>query len=83
LVDGREVNDRVPLLALGTDVFCGHTLGERGSMDLLRDWNRTVEWRQGIIALLHRTPVVRQFPWIIPHAVELPVKMINIFSREI
>jgi hypothetical protein len=82
LVDGKEVNIRIPLLALGTDVFCAHTLGERGSMDLLRDWDQAVEWRQGIIALLYWTPIVRQFPWIIPYAVELPVNVINIFSKK-
>jgi cytochrome P450 len=83
LVDGKEVNIRIPLLALGTDIFCAHMLGERGSMDLLRDRNRVVEWRQGIIALLHWTPIVRQFPWIIPYAVELPVNVINFFSTKL
>ncbi|KAF2871390.1 cytochrome P450 [Massariosphaeria phaeospora] len=82
LKEGKEVNIRVPLLAVGTDVFCAHTLGERGSMDLLRDWDRAVEWRQSIIALLHWTPVVRQFPWVIPFAIDLPVGLINVASKE-
>jgi hypothetical protein len=37
LVDSKEVNVRIPLLALGTDVLCAHTFGERASIDILRD----------------------------------------------
>ncbi|KAF2733668.1 cytochrome P450 [Polyplosphaeria fusca] len=80
--DGREVNIRVPLLAVGTDVFCAHTLGKRGEMDLLRDWDKAVKWRESIIGLLHWTPIVRQFSWVIPLAIELPLGLINAFSSE-
>ncbi|KAF2121054.1 cytochrome P450 [Lophiotrema nucula] len=80
--DGKEVNIRVPLLAIGTDVFCAHTLGPRGSMDLLKDWDKAVKWRESIIALLHWTPVVRQFSWVIPLAIELPLGLINTFNPE-
>jgi hypothetical protein len=82
LEDGKEVNIRIPLLALGTDMFCAHTLGARGSMDLLRGWDRSVQFRQSMIGLLHWTPIVRQLPWILPYAVELPVGVINIVSKE-
>ena len=51
--DGKVINMQIPLLATSTDIFCAHTLGPRGSMDLLRNWNKAVEWRKGIIALLH------------------------------
>ncbi|KAF2467747.1 cytochrome P450 [Lindgomyces ingoldianus] len=81
--EGKELNIRVPLLALGTDVFCQHTLGPRGCMDLLKDWDRAATWRASIIALLHWTPVVRQFSWVMPFAVELPMWIIKAISQEL
>ncbi|ORX95688.1 cytochrome P450 [Clohesyomyces aquaticus] len=81
--DGKELNIRVPLLALGTDVFCQHTLGSQGSMDLLKDWDRAVTWRKSIIALLHWTPIVRQFSWVMPFAVELPMWIIKAANKEL
>lgn len=55
----KVINLQIPLLATSTHIFGAHTLGPRGSMNLLRNWNKAVEWRKIIIALLHWTPVVR------------------------
>lgn len=75
--DGEVINIQIPLLAISTDIFGAHTLGPRGSMDLLRSWNKAVEWRKSILALLHWTPVVRQFSSILPFALELPLGLIK------
>ena len=80
---GESMNIRVALLAFSTDVYCAHALGETGEMQLLENWDEAVRWRESIVALLHWTPLVKQFPWIIPYAIELPLWVINCFSNEL
>ncbi|KAF2180108.1 cytochrome P450 [Zopfia rhizophila CBS 207.26] len=82
LRSNQPINIRIPLLAFSTDTFCAHTLGPRGCMHLLKNPERATEWRNSIIGLLHWTPLVRQFPWVIPFAIELPMWMIKAVSRE-
>ncbi|KAK6207679.1 cytochrome P450 [Colletotrichum tabaci] len=80
--EGRAINVRVPLLAFGTDFYCAHALGERGNMHLLEDEKKAQVWRDSIVGLLHVTPVVRQFPWVLPYAFGLPSWFIRWISSD-
>ncbi|TID01730.1 Trichodiene oxygenase [Colletotrichum higginsianum] len=80
--EGRAINVRVPLLAFGTDFYCAHALGERGNMHLLEDETKAQVWRDSIVGLLHVTPVVRQFPWVLPYAFGLPSWFIRWISSD-
>ncbi|KAF3804593.1 Trichodiene oxygenase [Colletotrichum gloeosporioides] len=82
MFDGEPLNIRIPLLAFATDFYCAHALGEDGDMKLLQDQEKAQVWRHSIIGLLHVTPFVRQFPWIIPYALELPLWLIKLISAD-
>lgn len=80
---GEAVNIRVPLLAFTTDFYCAHALGESGNMNLLKDMGKAQIWRDSIIGLLHLTPIVRQFSWIVPFAVDLPMWLLKLVSSDL
>ncbi|KAK2758476.1 cytochrome P450 [Colletotrichum kahawae] len=82
MFDGEPMNIRIPLLAFTTDFYCAHALGENGNMKLLQDQEKAQVWRHSIIGLLHMTPFVRQFPWMIPYALELPLWLIKMISAD-
>ncbi|KAK7697488.1 hypothetical protein SLS64_013500 [Diaporthe eres] len=79
---GEVINIRVPLLAYATDFYCAHALGDSGDMNLLKDMGRAQVWRDNIVGLLHLTPIVRQFSWIVPFVVELPMWLIRLVSSD-
>lgn len=80
---GEPINVRVPLLAYTTDFYCAHALGESGDMNLLKDMEKAQVWRDSIVGLLHLTAFVRQFHWIVPFAVELPMRVIRLVSSDL
>ncbi|KAK1856234.1 cytochrome P450 [Colletotrichum chrysophilum] len=82
MLAGDLMNIRIPLLAFATDFYCAHALGENGDMRLLQDKEKAQLWRHSIIGLLHMTPFVRQFPWTIPYAIELPLWFIKLLSAD-
>lgn len=79
---GEIINIRVPLLAYATDFYCAHALGDSGDMNLLKDMGKAQVWRHSIVGLLHLTPIVRQFSWIVPVVVELPMWLIRLVSSD-
>lgn len=81
--EGSPFNIRVPLLAYTTDFYCAHALGETGDMHLLKDQAKAQKWRESIIGLLHLTPIVRQFPWFLSFAFELPMWLIRRVSSDL
>lgn len=81
--DEPVLDVRAPLLALATDFYCAHALDERDQLDLLRDVDAAVRWRTSIIALLHWTPLLKQFSGITEWALELPLWLIELFSKEL
>lgn len=62
---------RANYLATTTDALCLHAFG--GSMDLLENEQRSKNWQQTIKAVAVLTPLVKQFTWIIPVALSLPL----------
>ena len=58
-------------LAMTTDTLCGHAFEK--SLDLLESKQRANEWRLTINAVAILTPLARQFTWIIPIALKLPL----------
>lgn len=76
-----HVELRASSLAWSTDVVCSYALGF--SLDLLGDWPRAVEWRKNISALASLTPYAKQFPWLIPLALQLPDWILNALLPQI
>ena len=62
---------RANYLAMTTDALCCHAFGR--SMDLLGDEVRSKNWQQTIKAIAMLTPLIKQFTWIIPVALKLPL----------
>jgi hypothetical protein len=62
---------RANYLAMTTDTLCSHAFGH--SMDLLGDEQRAKNWQRTIKAVAILTPLVKQFTWIIPIALKLPL----------
>lgn len=79
---GDVINIRVALLAYTTDFYTAHALGESGDMNLLKDMERAKIWRDSVTGLLHLTYIVRQFPWIVPFVVELPMWLVRLISSD-
>ena len=62
---------RKTYLAMTTDTLCGHCFDS--SIDLLGSEQRTSEWHRTIKAVAILTPLIKQFTWIIPLALKLPL----------
>jgi hypothetical protein len=79
---GEAINIRVPLLAYTTDFYCAHALSDSVDMNLLSDMGKAEIWRNNVTGLTHLVPIVRQFPWVLPIAVELPMWLLKLVSAD-
>lgn len=66
---------RVNYLAFASDVI--FTFSYNGSPDLLRNPQDAQEWKNTIGAISRLTPLIKQFPWLIPLARRLPLTLWN------
>ena len=66
---------RVNYLAMTTDTLCCHTFDQ--SMSLLDSEIRAKEWHSTIRAIAILTPLVKQFTWIIPLALRIPLVLLR------
>ncbi|CAD6568443.1 MAG: hypothetical protein ASARMPRED_001717 [Alectoria sarmentosa] len=71
LANGGVVEMRKTYLAMTTDTLSDHTFGE--SLDLLQEDAKADEWKRTIKAVAVLTPLIKQFTWIIPLALRLPL----------
>lgn len=71
LSENGSAEIRADYLAMTTDTLCSHAFGH--SMDLLGDEQRSKNWQRTIKAIAILTPLVKQFTWIIPVALKLPL----------
>ncbi|MCJ1438985.1 hypothetical protein MMC27_008375 [Xylographa pallens] len=62
---------RVNYLAFATDAI--FTFTYNGSLDLLGNLAEATEWKHTIGAIAGLTPLIKQFPWILPLARRLPL----------
>ncbi|KAF2235442.1 cytochrome P450 [Viridothelium virens] len=67
---------RTVYLAFFTDIICSHAFNR--PLDLLQNEREAKRWREAISALAMLTPLVRQFPWLIPTAIKLPIPFWNL-----
>lgn len=73
--DGN-VELRVNFLAMTTDTVAAHSLdgsNPQNTLHLLKNEENAREWQRTIAALAFLTPLCKQFPWLIPIALEIPV----------
>lgn len=71
LANGGVVELRKAYLAMTTDTLCGHAFDR--SLDLLDEDRKADEWKRTIRAVAILTPLIKQFTWIIPLALKLPL----------
>lgn len=71
LANGGVVEVRKAYLAMTTDTLCGHAFDR--SLDLLDEDRKADEWKRTIRAVAILTPLIKQFTWIIPLALKLPL----------
>ncbi|KAL8732133.1 MAG: hypothetical protein Q9181_004048 [Wetmoreana brouardii] len=71
LANGGVVELRKTYLAMTTDTLSAHTFDR--SLDLLKEDQRANEWKRTIKAVAVLTPLIKQFTWIIPLALKLPL----------
>ncbi|KAH6662817.1 cytochrome P450, partial [Halenospora varia] len=62
---------RTNYLALTTDTLCSYAFED--SLDLLKHRKKAINWQKTIKAVAVLTPLARQFTWIIPVALKLPM----------
>ena len=66
---------RVNFSAYTTDVVCSYVFD--GSLGLLKDTKRALEWKTTISAVAALTPLIKQFPWIIPVVKSVPISVLR------
>lgn len=71
LANGGVVELRKTYLAMTTDTLCGHAFDK--SLDLMDEDQKADEWKRTIKAVAILTPLIKQFTWIIPLALKLPL----------
>lgn len=63
---------RTNYLAFSTDTLADHCFAQNFS--LLSDDDKAVNWKRTIRAVAILTPLVKQFTWIIPTALKIPIR---------
>ncbi|KAI3324236.1 cytochrome P450 [Xylariaceae sp. AK1471] len=72
---------RMNFLAFSTDTLAEHAFGE--TLDLLRNEDKAKNWQNTIKAVAYLTPIVKQFPWVIPVALKLPVRPLELIVPDL
>ncbi|KAI0204166.1 cytochrome P450 [Astrocystis sublimbata] len=72
---------RMNFLAFSTDLLAEHAFGK--SLNLLHDDDKALNWQRTIRAVAHLTPIGRQFPWLMPVALKLPVRPLEYIVPDI
>ncbi|MCJ1440789.1 MAG: hypothetical protein MMC23_001275 [Stictis urceolatum] len=67
---------RLNYLAMATDILCNHTF--QSSMNLLTNAQKAKNWHATIRAIAILTPLVKQFTWIIPLALKIPLRLLSV-----
>lgn len=73
---GAIVELRETFLALTTDTLSRHAFDQPS--DLLSDELAAVEWKRTIKAIAILTPLIKQFTWIIPLALKIPLAPLRV-----
>lgn len=76
LANGGVAEMHKTYLAMTTDTLCDHTFGE--TLGLLQEDKKADEWRRTIKAVAVLTPLIKQFTYIIPLALKLPLRPLQI-----
>lgn len=72
---GTALEMRSQFLAVTTDVVCQHTF--KKNLGLLYSTKQAHGWKKTIGAIAILTPLAKQFTWIIPMALKVPVALLN------
>ena len=72
---------RKNFLAMTTDTLCAHTFDK--SLDLLKCDEEAVNWQKTIRAVATLTPLQKQFTWIIPAALMLPLTFLRLIVPDL
>ncbi|KAF2630917.1 putative flavonoid 3-hydroxylase [Macroventuria anomochaeta] len=72
---GIELEMQSHFLAITTDVVCQHTF--QRNLGLLHSTKHAHNWKETIRAIAILTPLAKQFTWIIPMALKVPVTLLN------
>ncbi|KAL8729123.1 MAG: hypothetical protein Q9166_004954 [cf. Caloplaca sp. 2 TL-2023] len=75
LAENKVVELRQAFLALTTDTLCGYAFDR--SMNLLNDEQGAADWWRTIQTVAILTPLVKQFTWIFPLALKLPLILLR------
>ena len=78
LAHGGIAEMRKNFLAMTTDSLCGHTFNESFNLNLLKSDQAATNWQKTIKAVATLTPLVKQFPWIIPVALKCPLGLLQV-----
>ena len=81
LADGGVAEMRKIFLAMATDTLCDHAFDK--SLNLLQSDQAAINWQKTIKAIASLTPWIKQFTWIIPIALMLPLGPLRIFVPDL
>ena len=78
MANANETQIRVDYLAFTTESLLNAAFGS--SLGLLGDVKKAADWKDTMDAVAFGTPLVKQFPFIIPFARSLPIGLVNYIS---
>ena len=81
LAENEIVELRQAFLALTTDTLRGHAFDD--SSNLLEDSGAAADWKRTTKAVAVLTPLIKQFTWIIPIALKLPLAPLRLIVPDI
>ncbi|KAG8533995.1 uncharacterized protein KY384_000837 [Bacidia gigantensis] len=76
LKDGGIVNIRREYLAYTTDTICDYVFSE--TQGLLHDDKKAGEWLKTLDSIILAIPIVKQFPWLNPLIMRLPLRPLQV-----
>ena len=81
LADGGVVELRKMFLAITTDTLCSHAFQK--SQGLIEEDQKAYEWKRTIKAVAILTPLIKQFTWITPMALKLPLGSLRLVAPDL
>ena len=67
---------RKAFLAMTTDTLADHAFNK--PLNLLKEDRKADDWRRTIMAVAILTPLIKQFTWIIPLALKIPLRPLQL-----
>ncbi|MCJ1395080.1 hypothetical protein MMC18_007961 [Xylographa bjoerkii] len=78
--ESEPIDIRVDYLAFALENIYSAAFGVQ--LGVLRDYQQALDWQGALDSVTNATPLVKQFSWSLPLALQMPSSVIGVFSTE-